>query len=184
MVDGVKIFAEEYYTLEGESCMILRAESVLKRIESRIGEGYRIPNLEASVDKALPYIFNVKNCIDTECEDTMITLEGFRKTIDASNDNIQNLKTQREDIRGGTSTRRQKRKKTIITVNMDTLEHITIEIVDAKVTLKTLLGRQKEAIDLHNKVTEIYSDCNKIFPIIVFILSLTIVKLLGTIFFY
>ena len=60
VAEGVKPFCEGCYTLEGDSCLVLRALSVFERMEEYIDGGYSTPGLEATVDQALPLIEHIK----------------------------------------------------------------------------------------------------------------------------
>ena len=57
--EGVRKFSEACYTLEGDSCLILCALSVLIRMELYIDNGYHTPRLEDAVDIALPFLQSV-----------------------------------------------------------------------------------------------------------------------------
>ena len=57
LTDGINIFAEECYILEGESAIILRDDDVFKRIEHVIDDNYKFPSVNRVVDDALGLIF-------------------------------------------------------------------------------------------------------------------------------
>ena len=58
--EGVRTFSEACYTLEGDSCLILRALSVFRRMEIYIENGYLTPRLGDAVDKALTLLQSVE----------------------------------------------------------------------------------------------------------------------------
>ena len=53
VAEGIRTFAKACYTLEGDSCLILRALSVFRWMELYIKNGYRTPRLEDAVDRSL-----------------------------------------------------------------------------------------------------------------------------------
>ena len=59
VAEGVRKLSEACYTLEGDSCLILCALSVLIRMEIYIDNGYHTPRLEDAVDIALPFLQSV-----------------------------------------------------------------------------------------------------------------------------
>ena len=58
VAEGVRTFAEACYTLEGDSCLILRALSVFRRTELYTENGYTTPRLVSSVEE-LYHFFSV-----------------------------------------------------------------------------------------------------------------------------
>ena len=56
VAEGVRTFSEACYTLEGDSCLILRALSIFRRMELYIENGYSTQRLESAVDIALPFL--------------------------------------------------------------------------------------------------------------------------------
>ena len=43
VVDAGKVYYESYYTVEGDSCIILRVDSIFQRSENTIENGYFVP---------------------------------------------------------------------------------------------------------------------------------------------
>ena len=54
-----KVLCESCYMVEGDSCLILRAESIFQRIEKTIVNGCFLPTLNSAVDKTLQCMRNV-----------------------------------------------------------------------------------------------------------------------------
>ena len=60
LTDGIKIFAQLWYILEGEPAIILRSDEIFKRLEHVIDGNYKWPSLNRFADNAL--CLNLKRC--------------------------------------------------------------------------------------------------------------------------
>ena len=60
LTDGIKIFAQLCYILEGEPAIILRSDEIFKRLEHVIDGNYKWPSLNRFADNAL--CLNLKRC--------------------------------------------------------------------------------------------------------------------------
>ena len=68
IASGLKTFAQGCYTFEGDSCIILRALDVFKRMEQYVENGFDTTGLKDAVDRALPMISSVDNEYKLDCE--------------------------------------------------------------------------------------------------------------------
>lgn len=76
VAEGLLIFCEGYYTLEGSSHLIFRAKSAFDRLNSQVNEDFFFTRLNDVIEKALPLIEVLSNqyCtkIDESGTDTLI----------------------------------------------------------------------------------------------------------------
>ena len=82
VAEGVRKFYEACYKLEGESCLIMRALYVFRRMEQYIENGYRISRLGGAVDIALLLLQSVESnhAVQVQVENKIVTMEYGRVT--------------------------------------------------------------------------------------------------------
>ena len=164
VAEGVRTFAEACYTLEGDSCLILRALSVFKRMELYIKNGYSTPRLESAVERALPFLQRVESGYIGRVQkaDTVVTMAGRKvAATQAELTRLNDLKTQ---VQGGTSSRGRMRTATVHNRDNDQLDRILEELVEARVQQRNSKAEEKKAKDLAGKVVASYEDWKKKFP--------------------
>ena len=76
-----KVLCESCYMVEGDSCLILRAESIFQRIEKTIENGCFFPTLNGAVDKTLQCIMEERSTFIAENDITTADLARISEDV-------------------------------------------------------------------------------------------------------
>lgn len=164
VAEGVRPFAQGCYTLEGDSCLILRALSVFKHMENYIANGYSTPKLEDAVDRALPLLQHVELGYVGRVESATKAITLATADVTAMELELTRLNDLRQEANGGTSSRGRVRVGTARSRDNDRLESIVEELVNAKVEYKQLKKVAKETKECETKVVATFDEWKTKFP--------------------
>jgi len=164
VAEGVRPFAEACYTLEGDSCLILRAYSVFRRLEQFIGDGYSTPKLEEAVDRAIPLIIRVESSYTAKVAAANAAVESASGKVAEMVDELKRLNEMKKQVQGGTSSRGRVRQATERTRDNNQLDNVLEQIVEARLKEKSLMSNEKAAKDALAKVVKAYDDWKKQYP--------------------
>ena len=145
VADHGKIFAESCYTLEGDSAIILRGSAVFDRLEESIEGECNITKVQFVVDKALDLILTGKRIVTEKRDLAKIISDSANVSVNNAKDILKNLKIAKQNILRGKTQRSRVRVNTAMAINMDAVDAVTNQIIEAKIQLKVLVTKLEVA---------------------------------------
>ena len=144
---GLIIFAESCYTLEGDSCLVLRAKSVFERIEAVIDADFECDGLDQAVDRASPMMAAAESHVKANSDSAQATVSTLSDQLAKLKSELKELNDEKKGKTETTSTSRTGRasKKTSKAVDESAVEDIVERIVEKKLQIKDAMAKLKEA---------------------------------------
>eukprot|EP00957_Ditylum_brightwellii_P044578 3380239-Ditylum_brightwellii.AAC.1 len=153
---GLKPLAQACYTLEGDSCLILRAWSVFNQMEESINMGFNTPGLEAAVDEALPMIVVVSNAYTSKSKTAKDVMDKSSEKCAKLEDELKELEASNQSITTSTTSCGWTSRKAA--TDGDALELITTRIVNKKIEVRDAKNFLKDAKVVAKEFREKYND--------------------------
>ena len=159
---GGKSYAEGCYILEGDSCIILRAESVFQRIEKNIkdDEDIDMNKLKDAVELAVDLISKGRNYFSKKKEEATAKSDESLRALNEEKSKLNDLKNRRKEMTNRTSSRGRQIRNTDAhnTPMMDAIEDISGKIGEQNTKIRSiskpnhdkLACESKEASDEYN----------------------------------
>ena len=152
VADWGKVIAESCYSLEGDSAIILRAFAIFKRLEDTIADGSELVKVDQVVDKALELILKDRR----RMSDKQLLVEGNLANVSSILENakgvMNNLKSQKRNMLGGTSQNGRRRMNTERAINTTQLNKVKEDLVKAKEELRKAQVDYDKVLELKTKV--------------------------------
>ena len=161
---GLKAFVEACYTLEGDSCIILRALDVFKRIEKEISAGFDTPDLEAAVARAVGLIEEVESDWTAKCNEANEAAAAATATTSAAKAKVDKLMEEKASLTSNTTRTGRIAQRTNRSTDMEALEKLLDKIVDAKMDLRSAKSAEKIVKDEADALHKSFEEWKEKFP--------------------
>lgn len=164
IAEGLKTFVEGCYTLEGDSCIILRALDVFKRMEAEIEAGFDTPGLEEAVARGVGLIEGVENEWLTKCREADEKLDHATETSSAAKAKVDELTAEKASLTSNTSRSGRSSNRTSRATNTDALDEVLEKLVETKIELRNAQDAEKVVKDESAAVHTSFEKWKEKFP--------------------